>query len=198
MAVSPRKNFPGAYPGVLLAIKSVPAFGTTWGQLTPTSVMNSALFVGLLTTSLTLETAFPPGVNFTVAPSVLLNAYPTFGADETTLQVKEYCPTKRAGQPEVSSSEKVVRPAAGTAWKVWSSKGLGPARSEIAARIGLLPQVETEMVSVAALDALPSASVAVTDTVKLPPATSAMNEGAAELDDFSTAALPGGARSVQL
>jgi hypothetical protein len=53
MAVSPRKTFPG-YPGVLLAMKSAPAFGTTSGQLTPTSVMNSALFVGLLTTSLTL------------------------------------------------------------------------------------------------------------------------------------------------
>jgi len=111
--------------------------------------------------------------------------------------VNEYCPTKRAGQPEVSSSEKVVRPAAGTAWNVWSSKGLGPPCPKSPRGSGSCHKWIRNGQR-GGVGRIASASIAVTDTVKLPPATSAMNEGAAELDDFSAAALPGGARSVQL
>src|SRR5262249_51155547 len=117
------------------------------------------------------------------------------GAEETTLQANEYW-TKRAGQPAVSSAEKLV-PFAGTAVKTWSSNASAPGTSEMAARIGLLPHEETATMTDAGLETLPCASVAVTIATKLPN-VSATNDGVAESAKFSAAALPGGGSSVQL
>src|SRR4051812_26620589 len=64
--------------------------------------------------------------------------------------------------------------------------------------IGLLPQLETAMETTAASELLPCASVAATRARKVSPATSAMNEGVAEVAGVSTAVLPAGLERDQL